>query len=57
MILDLIQNLMSTFQDAEMIGYAAREAAARDLESFVGGATVIITAPLLVLLIILIILL
>jgi hypothetical protein len=49
LILNLILNPLASFQDAGTAGetfeYAAREAAAHDLGNFVGGATVIITAP------------
>lgn len=48
----MILNLLAAMQDGEMARtaheYAAREAAAPDLVNFVGGATVIIAGPALV---------
>ena len=54
----MLLNLLAALQDGETartaLEYAAREAAAGDLVNFVGGATVIIAAPLLVIILILI---
>ena len=61
MLLNLILNQLSAVQDGgtsrDVIEYAAREAAAHDLGNFVGGATVIIAGPVLVVILIILIIL
>lgn len=53
----MLLNLLSALQDIglDVLDYAAREAAAHDLESFVGGTTLIVSGSALVVILIILI--